>query len=444
MNAYETPLPDPDRQRARLLAAIDRIEADRSRRNRYAVPAFTTAAVLVAGTVGYVALDDAGGSTAPPTFGAAGQSESAGVARDKARPGDMVPMAVAKEALKQCLAHRDEVVKGPPPPVAPNTGNHPNGSPAPSDPLTGSPPPSLTLTASPGAPAAPVAPGQPGIGYTVTGPLTGDPGAVTPPGIPSPTGSPAPDAAAATATSLPPPPEGPRFPVLRPSPPSSTGIEGQNRRGPVTMRNLLRTPAKSPWELPGSPSSYRPFFTAWESDGSGGLTPFVVAKADGPALLMCHGARSFPDVPTPTASTAWLYEAIEADRLQVLGNTMDDEQRLPVLADTNWGRAAPAVVRVTLSYVDGTRLEAVVRDGVWFATTDASVFADAKRAGDEAPTVTAYDAAGQELYKIPDPASPECYRTTDNTLLAYRVDAPKKPNPTTCEPALAWTGTTGG
>ncbi|MGA4539254.1 hypothetical protein ACPA54_04600 [Uniformispora flossi] len=394
-----TPLPNRDRHRFQLLAAIDHLETSRTRRHRYAAPAIATAAVIVAGSVGFVALDrDAG--TPRPTSGAAGQGSTAGVDKEHARPGDPVPMAVAKQVLKTCFGFADEVVKGPPQPTPSGTG------------IANVP----TRTSPTGTGGTASVPNGAGAGSSTA--LPASPGSLPP----DPSGL----------------PEVPRFPQFRASPPSSTGIDGGNRTGPSTMRNLL-VGAHGPWDLPEAESSYRPFFTAWESDGAGGLNPYVLAKADGPGLLLCRGPEARPNVPAMVARTPWLYEPIEAERLQVSA-PMDADMEFPLLADTNWGRAIPDVVRVTVTYSGGTVVDAVVRDGVWFASTPAAAFADPKRARDEIPIVTAYDAAGKELYKIPDSATPLCYRTPDNTLLAYRADVEAKPDPASCDTAHAWTG----
>ncbi|MGW1992633.1 hypothetical protein [Embleya sp. NPDC001921] len=364
-------LPGHERRRRELLAILDTGETSRARALTPGIAAGAVLAVCAAGIL--VAQPWQGPRDLAPAGPVAGQDPTRGVPQDAAKPGDPVPWDVATRTLTACLELGRRTAVPPPPPTGFDAGGptmSPPGSSAP-----GSAPPSDGHTLPPGTPlnAADMPMRTPGDG---TGPN----------GLPA---QPPPTAVSWTPTGWIVPPT---------STPRPTGI--------------TTAPDRRVWKVREPDAAFRPYFTAWEHDASGGLRPFVLGKADKPDLVVCHGEKSPPELPAPTAADGVLAGAFEVRRTlammlpgaQPLPLDPAAAEPLPMVAPTPttwWGRTTGAVARVVVELPDGRTVGAVVRNGVWFAAVPGNDVAPAR--------IRAYDAAGALLHeRVADAESLRC------------------------------------
>ncbi|MGC0422133.1 hypothetical protein [Embleya sp. AB8] len=379
---HEDRLPGHERRRRELLAMLGE---EGPGRGRALLPGIAAGAVLAVCAAGVLIAQP---WQAPERLAAAGpvsgQEPGQGVPRDAAKAGDPVPWDVAEATLATCLASGRRGPDAPPGATrADPRWSRPSG--LPSAPSTGGP------TSLPGGGDASLPPGTSGTGTPASLP-PGTGGSSLPPG----TGG----------TSL--PPGAPGTPTAAwwtgtPStgaasrPPSSSGPSASGDR---QVRPMLAsggpggaTPTDrggvSPGPMLEPDAAYRPYFTAWQDDGRGGLRPLVLAKAARPGLLVCYGAGPAPEFPIPTAADGALAGAFEV-RHGPESHPVSEYPAQATLFSSNtwWGRTTGTVARVVLDLSDGTTAGAVVRNGIWFAGVPTNA---------AAPTPTrirAYDAAG--------------------------------------------------
>ncbi|GCE01339.1 hypothetical protein [Embleya hyalina] len=373
MSPYdEDRLPGHDRRRRELLAMLD---PEQPGRHRALVPGIAAGAVLAICAVGVLAAQPWRG---PENLSAAGpvtgQDPSQGVPRESAEAGDPVPWDVAARTLARCLDNGRRAAVPPPPPTGFGTS------------MPTWRPPEATM--SPGGEQSL----PPGVSFMEA---SGPP--MTPPAWLG-------DAMPPTATGR---PTGPN-----PSPPSSGGpaIGSGSLYGPATFppgvtvdggppppltasptAHGARTPSPagpdaSLWKVREPDSAFKPYFTAWEDLGGGMLRPLVVGKATMPGLVVCHGEAP-PDFPAPTAADGTLAGPFEVRRSTLLGPVTDPPPAAAV--STWWGRTTASVARIVVELPGGRTIDAVVRDGVWFAGVPGNLVAP--------PRIRAYDAAGALL-----------------------------------------------
>ncbi|MFI6981378.1 hypothetical protein ACIBSV_22660 [Embleya sp. NPDC050154] len=366
-------LPGHERRRRELLAILDTGETSRG---RALMPGVAAGAVLAVCAAGILAAQPwQGPQDLSPAGPVAGQDPIRGVPQDAAKPGDPVPWDVATRALNSCLELGRRAAVPPPPP----TGFDPGGPtmPPPGARAPGSAPPSIGHTLPPGTPL---------------GADAGDLPAHTPGNAAGPYG---------------PPPQSP--PTAVSWTPTGWNVPPTSTPRPT---DTATAPDRQVWKVREPDAAFRPYFTAWEHDAASGLRPFVLGKADKPDLVVCHGEKSPPELPAPTAADGILAGAFEVRRTQVMllpgaqPLPLDPAaaEPLPMVAPTPttwWGRTTGAVARVVVELPDGKTVGAVVRNGVWLATVPGNDTAPAR--------IRAYDAAGALLHeRVADAESLRC------------------------------------
>ncbi|MFF7247449.1 hypothetical protein ACFZBU_26475 [Embleya sp. NPDC008237] len=386
MSPYsEDRLPGHERRKRELLAMLDTREPSRS---RALMPGIAAGAVLAVCTVAILAAqpwrDPRNLSPAGPV---AGQDPTQGVPEDAAKPGDPVPWDVANRTLAACLKQGPAAVypsstfESAPRASGLSPSEAASGWPASSPPGSGSsgtlPPASMGATLPSGTPPeiGDMPPRTPGGGADATGlprRSTRSTSMWWPTGGSTVAGTPGSDGRPVAPTSTP-----------RPSG-ASTAPDG------------------SAWKVREPDAAFKPYFTAWEKDGTGVLRPFVLGKAGKPDLLVCHGEQSSPELPAPTAADGTLAGAFEVRRSQVLMPPTPEPLRMAMMSSTTWwGRTTGAVARVVVELPDGSTRGAVVRNGVWLANVPGEDIVPVR--------IRAYDAAGTLLHeRAADPESLRC------------------------------------
>ncbi|MYV99744.1 hypothetical protein [Streptomyces sp. SID3343] len=359
MSSYdEDRLPGHDRRRRELVALLDADEPDRRRR---LVPAVAAGAVLSLVAVGVVAAQRWGGPETLPSAGPTrGQDRSAGVPKDTAEVGDPVPWDIATRMLATCLDNGSRYAVSPPQPTG-FDGPRPTGSPS-------AKPTATQRSSGPSTGAATDLP----TGATSTQSSSSTWGAPpSGPGAPDakPTGTSS-DLPTAPATT-PPGSGGQSYLPYLPSEKPSTRLPGEHATG---------SPDPRVWQLREPASAFEPYFTAWEPDGAGGLRPFVLGKADGPGLVVCHGVPPVPDLPAPTRADGVLTGSLDSRQVPVRASNNG-----PITSTTWWGRTTDKAVRIELTLRDGTVVPVVIRDGIWFGNTSNTTMPP------ESPQLTAFD-----------------------------------------------------
>ncbi|MDI2125975.1 hypothetical protein [Yinghuangia seranimata] len=431
MSPYdEDRLPGHDRRRGELMALIDTDDADLDRaggRRRAVVPLVATAAVLATAAVGVVvarpwASDGHNVSTAADQ----------GVPRDRAKPGDPVPAADAKAALKSCLgAMKNGSGSGG------VSGGEAFGSasaiPVPAKSGVPGPVPMKSGVPGPFGPGASPSPGvpkgasepKPTATATVPGFSTGG---EYPPGFPSsvtdrPTTLPAYDPKDPAALPGGPSPSGPGVAVASASVgPLSPGMSP----GPFTVPPVPY--GDPPVIKPVDPNTdYQPYFTAWRTNAKGGLEPFVLGRAAGQTgLLECtsFGGGQFVASAILVGADGRISGPIEVNMTAVPMELVDERPEVVNNRSALWGRVSADVARVDVTTPDGKVTRAVVRDGVWFADGD---FPHPSKLDPAAGTtaIRAYDAGGTLL------AERDNDEKICDTLIGVHVDP-------TCGPTTPW------
>jgi hypothetical protein len=352
MSPYdEDRLPGHDRRRRELVALLD---ADEPARRRRLVPAIAAGAVLSLVTIGVLAAQRWGDPEHLPSAGPVrGQDPSVGVAEDSAKVGDRVPWDIATRTLATCLDNGSRYAVTPPSPAGfggptPPPQGTSGTTPGSSSPSTWGPPPSGT-----GAPESKPS----GTGAPESKPADFPSGAATTPGTTRPTNG-----------------EASFLPSAGASTPSSAERTGGS-------------PDPQLWQLTEPTSAFKPYFTAWEPNGIGGLRPFVLGKAHGPGLAVCHGIPPVPDFPFPTRADGVLTGPLDLRSAPVRG-----PDNGPITSTTWWGRTTESVARIELTLRDGTVVPVVIRDGIWFANASSNT-----NLKPEPPRIAAFDSTNAEL-----------------------------------------------
>ncbi|MET7297751.1 hypothetical protein [Embleya sp. NPDC005575] len=358
-------LPGHEQRRRELLAILDTQGPSRSRALAPGIAAGAVLAVCAAGIL--VAQPWRGPQDLAPAGPVAGQDPTQGVPREAAKPGDPVPWDVATRTLASCLERGRRAAVPPPPPTGFDTGR-----PTISPPTAGAPETSGPPSAGHGLPPGTL-PYSVDVRMPESTPEDPSGGHGLPPG------------------STPTPLHWPTFGVTV----GTAGGAGGSIEPPVATRRPSGTataPDGRVWKVGEPDTAFKPYFTAWEEDGSGVLRPFVLGKAGKPDLVVCHGELTPPELPAPTAAGGILAGEFEVRQGRTWTPPTAEPLRIGLMSSmTWWGRTTGAVARVVVELPDGSTVGAVVRNGVWLAGVPGNDVVPAR--------IRAYDAAGTLLYE---------------------------------------------